>query len=99
MVQIKWTLLAIDDLKSIYEYIARDSKKYAKLEVIKITTRTKALKNNPCLGKPFRERADSGIRELIEGHYRIIYKIVDSERIDILTVHHASRDLSKRDIA
>jgi len=35
MVQLKWTLIAIDDLRSIYEFIARDSKKFAKIEVIK----------------------------------------------------------------
>jgi len=40
MVQIRWTLIATDDLKSIYEYIARDSKKYAKIEVVKIKLRT-----------------------------------------------------------
>ncbi|MFM9945529.1 MAG: type II toxin-antitoxin system RelE/ParE family toxin [Bacteroidia bacterium] len=62
MVQIKWTLLATDDLKSIYEYIARDSKKFAKIEVIKIKLRTKILKNKPFLGKQVRERNDSNKR-------------------------------------
>ncbi|MDN3725167.1 type II toxin-antitoxin system RelE/ParE family toxin [Aequorivita sp. SDUM287046] len=38
------------------------------------------------------------IRELVEGNYRIIYRIVSKKRIDILTVHHSSRDLSKRKI-
>lgn len=36
MVQIKWTNLAVFDLEEIYEYIARDSKKYAQLQAIKI---------------------------------------------------------------
>jgi toxin ParE1/3/4 len=34
------------------------------------------------------------LRELIEGNYRIIYRIVSEERIDILTIHHSSRLLS-----
>jgi plasmid stabilization system protein ParE len=38
------------------------------------------------------------IRELIEGNYRIIYKIVNDSRIDILTIHHSSRDLLRRNI-
>lgn len=66
MVQIKWTLLAKEDLKSIYEYITRDSKKYAKVEIIKIKLRTQILKNKPFIGKQFRERPDSRMRELID---------------------------------
>ena len=30
------------------------------------------------------------MRELVEGNYRIIYKLVDKGRIDILTIHHRS---------
>ena len=32
------------------------------------------------------------MRELVEGNYRNIYKLVDKGRIDILTIHHRSRD-------
>lgn len=35
MVQIKWTLQAKDDLKTIAEYIKLDSTRCAKLQVIK----------------------------------------------------------------
>lgn len=41
MVQINWTKTAVDDLKSIAEYISKDSVKYAKLQVIRIKHRTK----------------------------------------------------------
>jgi toxin ParE1/3/4 len=98
MVQLKWTLIAIDDLRSIYEFIARDSKKFAKIEVIKIKLRTKVLKDKPFIGKQVRERNDSRIRELIEGNYRIIYKVIDDKRIDILTIHHGTRDLKRREL-
>jgi len=96
MVQINWTSLAIDDLQSIYEYIARGSKKYAKIEVLKIKLRTNILKKTPQVGKQVREKKDTRFRELIEGNYRIIYKIVDEKRVDIVTVHHSSRDLVRR---
>ena len=39
------------------------------------------------------------IRELIEGNYRIIHKIVSENQIDILTIHHSARDLTKRPIS
>jgi plasmid stabilization system protein ParE len=32
MVQVKWTKLAIEDLKGNYDYIARDYVKFAKIE-------------------------------------------------------------------
>ncbi|MEA3447449.1 MAG: type II toxin-antitoxin system RelE/ParE family toxin [Bacteroidota bacterium] len=40
----------------------------------------------------------SNIRELIEGNYRIIYRIVKEDQINILTIHHAARDLRKRSL-
>lgn len=98
MVQIRWTRLALLDLKGIYDYIAKDSRKYAKLEVIKIKTRTKILKTRPLIGKEVIEKDDIRVRELIEGNYRIIYKIIDNDQIDILTIHHSARDLERREI-
>ena len=98
MVQLNWTFQAKDDLKSIADYISRDSKLYAKLQVVRIRNRTRILKSQIRLGKIVSEIDKKNIRELIEGRYRIIYKIVSKNRIDILTVHHSSRDLKRRSI-
>lgn len=98
MVQINWTLLAVNDLKSIAEYISKDSVQYAKLQIARIKLRTRILKSQTYSGKIVAEINKNNIRELIEGNYRIIYKIVSEERIDILTIHHSSRDLTKRKI-
>ena len=46
------------------------------------------------IGKEVTERGDFAVRELVEGNYRIIYKLVDKGRIDILTIHHRSRDFN-----
>jgi len=98
MVQIRWTKLAVEDLKSISDYISRDSIRYAKMQVLKLKTRTKLLKTNPLAGKPVPEYENQQFRELIEGNYRIIYKVIDKNRIDILTIHHSSRDLMVRQL-
>lgn len=37
-------------------------------------------------------------RELVEGSYRIIYKVISDHQVDILTVHHSVRDLRRRNI-
>jgi addiction module RelE/StbE family toxin len=98
MVRLNWTFQAKDDLKAIAEYISRDSKRYAKLQVIRIKNRTRILKTQVRSGKIVPEINKENIRKLIEGNYRIIYKTVKDNRIDILTIHHSARDFTKRKI-
>jgi len=98
MVRINWTFQAKDDLKDIAEYISKDSKRYAKLQVTRLKTRTRVLKTQTRSGKIVSEINRENIRELIEGSYRIIYKIVEDNQIDILTIHHSARDLTRRKI-
>ncbi len=96
MVQINWTKLAVSDLESIFEYISKDSKFYAKRQVLKIKNATTILKTFPLVGKIVVEIEKPDFREVIEGNYRIIYKIVTKYRIDIITIHHVARSLPKR---
>ena len=98
MVRINWTFQAKDDLKDIAEYISKDSKRYAKLQVTRLKIRTRILKTQTRSGKIVPEINRENIRELIEGSYRIIYKIVEDNQIDILTIHHSARDLTRRKI-
>lgn len=98
MVQVNWTIQAKNDLRSIFDYISKDSRKYAQLQILRLAARTHILKNQIYSGKVVQELGKQNIRELIEGNYRIIYKIVKEDRVDILTVHHSSRDLSRRKV-
>ncbi|MFN0050236.1 MAG: type II toxin-antitoxin system RelE/ParE family toxin, partial [Cytophagales bacterium] len=72
--------------------------KFAKIQIIKVKMRTKILKQNPQAGKMVIELDKANIRELVEGNYRIVYKILDEHSIDILTIHHGARDISGRGI-
>jgi len=99
MVQINWTYQAKDDLKSIALYISTDSIKYARLQINKIKERTQVLKSFSKSGRVVPEIGDENIRELIEGQFRIIYKICSMSKIDILTIYHSARDLSKTTIS
>lgn len=56
MVQINWTRTAVEDLKSIFDYIAKDSKKYAQLQTLKLKSRTLILKSKPFIGKKVAEK-------------------------------------------
>lgn len=93
MVQVNWTLQAIQDLKNIAEYISKDSKIYAKRQILKIRQRTDVLKSQTYSGRMVPEVQDKNIREVFQGNYRIIYKIVSENQIDILTIHHSARNL------
>jgi len=94
MVKIIWTQRSLTDLKSIAEYISKDSVKYASLTLERIIDVTKYLETNPRLGRMVPEigRNDK-IREIILDNYRIIYKITITETLHILTVHHSSKRL------
>jgi toxin ParE1/3/4 len=58
-----------------------------------IFERTQILKNFPEAGRVVPEFNNPNIRELTEGNYRIIYEIISSEVVEILTVQHSSRKL------
>lgn len=98
MVQINWTLQSVSELKGIAEHISKDSKQYAKLQVVRIRNRVRILQSLPYAGRIVPETDKQDIRELIEGSYRIIYKIVHDSQIDILTIHHSARDLTRKHI-
>ncbi|MCO4294029.1 type II toxin-antitoxin system RelE/ParE family toxin [Solitalea sp. MAHUQ-68] len=92
MVKVVWTDLALADLKSIHEYISKDSKFYADRYVDKLIKRVDQLENYPQSGRMVPEFSKEYIRELIEGSYRIIF-IVEADRIGIIRVHHSAQQL------
>jgi addiction module RelE/StbE family toxin len=92
MVNIIWTEYAIEDLRLIHEYISKDSKRYADRLVEKIIERVDQLQNFNKSGRVVPEFNSEAIRELIEGNYRIVYK-VSTNQIAIVRIHHAARQL------
>ena len=95
MVKVVWTDNAIHDLDDIGEYIAKDSERYAKVVIQNLFESADILESHPKAGRVVPEFNIKNLRELIRENYRIVYRIVDIYRIDILTVHHSSRLLTK----
>ena len=91
MAEIIWTDSAIQDLNDIGDYIAKDSERYAQITVNRLFDSVDILETYPHAGKIVSEFNDVSIRELIRGNYRIVYQIIDENRIDILTVHNCAR--------
>jgi len=94
MVKIVWTQQAIDDLKSIHDYISAESKVYAKRMIEKLIACVHQLERFPESGRIVPELGQNSIRELIEGNYRIVYKI-NPDHIGIVRIHHSARLLDK----
>lgn len=91
MVKLTWTELSTEDLSQIFEYIAKDSSRYASITVNKIYNRAQDILVNPYVGRIVPELNDKFIREVISGNYRIVYKIISRTQVDILRIYHSAR--------
>ena len=90
--KILWTDPAIEDLRNLHGYIAKDSEEYANSFVERIILSVDKLANFPRIGRMVPEADQETIRELLYHNYRIIYRI-NNDLIEILTVVHGRRDL------
>lgn len=88
---VKWTSPAKMDLKKIYDYIAEDSKYYAKRVAQDIVEKTEGLNDFPEIGRIVPEINDKKIRELIIYSYRLVYEVKNDD-VDILAIIHGKRD-------
>ncbi|MFW5700800.1 MAG: type II toxin-antitoxin system RelE/ParE family toxin [Cyclobacteriaceae bacterium] len=93
MVKLIWTELSTEDLKEIFDYIAKDSVRYASITVNKIYNRAQDIIDNPYVGRIVPQINIKVIREVISGNYRIVYKIINEYQVDILRVYHSARSL------
>ena len=73
------------DIDSIFEYISRDSTRYANETSANIYSRITQLGNSPYLGRYIPELSNKHFRELVYKNYRIVYDI--SEDLDTVYIH------------
>ena len=91
MAQVTLSNAALGDLKSIFDYISIDSEYYAERVINNILQRITVLETQIRIGKPVPEFEDDLIREILEGHYRIIYKIENEHNVSIARIYHGAR--------
>ncbi len=96
MMRITFTNRAIDDLDAITEYRSVYSPTYADHLIDTIIAKVDQLKAFPEMGRKVPEFNLVYLRELIHYDYRIVYKIVSNEQIDVITIQHSSRNLEER---
>jgi len=93
MGQIHWSEPALDDLRDIVSFVAKDSPAYAVKLANRIIEAPRHLATFPRLGSIMPELRQDIVRELLIRPYRIIYLVRDPDCY-VLAVVHTSRDLS-----
>ena len=87
-----WSNTAKSDLRAIHDFIAYDSKHYAKMVTQDIVAKAEVLADLRQIGRVVPELGDDTIREVSQYSYRIIYQ-VSQQDIHILAVIHKRREL------
>lgn len=87
-----WSAPAKADLRSIHDFIATDSRHYAKKVVQDLIDKTDILDRLPRIGQVVPELGDDNIRQLQLYSYRLIYEI-KGEGVVVLAVVHKRREL------
>lgn len=98
MARVRWTPQSVSDVEQIAEYIAKDSRVYASIQAERFFDAVKILEDQVRAGRIVPEIGDDDIREIIVGFYRIIYRVVNDQQADILTVHHSRRNPDNNDV-
>lgn len=94
---VVWSGPAIDDLRALHAYIARDEPAAARGVADKIRAQVLLLREQPLIGREVPELEPRPYRELIVGPNRIVYE-VEPRRVVILRVWHGRRQLGQRDV-
>lgn len=92
---ITWSAQARRDLQAIRDFIANDSKHYAQLQIERLISRVERAAGMPSRGHPVHEFIESGLREVHEGSYRIIYGVFGDE-FQVVTIVHMKQRVTRR---
>ncbi len=92
---IAWSDQARRDLCAIQDFIARDSEHYAHLQIERLIFRVERVATMPSRGHPVHEALESGLREVHEGFYRIIYRTQNDE-MQVVTIVHMKQRLARK---
>lgn len=94
--KIKWTVRALNDLHDIYEFIAKDSKRYAQIQIENIQNSVSNLTSFPLMGHNVPEFPHLPYREILVGNYRVLYRFEeDQDFVIVMSVVHGRRLLKK----
>ncbi|UXI02372.1 type II toxin-antitoxin system RelE/ParE family toxin [Photobacterium sp. TY1-4] len=94
--KVVWSPLALQKLGDAAEFISLDNPAAAGNWVNEVFDQTELLGTMPEMGRMVPEMPDTHYREIIFGHYRIIYSL--SHEIRVLTVRNCRQILTEDDV-
>jgi addiction module RelE/StbE family toxin len=94
MAIVRWTQHALDDLRDIHDFIARDSPRAAESLVDRLLTATERLATFPESGRVVPEFPELTYREIIVSSYRALYR-QEENAVWIAAVIHGRRHLDR----
>lgn len=86
--KLRWSRQAQQDLLKIGRYIAKDKPAAARKWVEVLRKRAQQAAQFPNSGRIVPEYGQSSIREVVQGNYRIVYR-VKNESVEVITVFEA----------
>ena len=97
---VVWTQPALEKLLAITRYIQADNPSAARRFATSVKAKVGRLQAFPESGRLVPEFSSSGLREVIIGDYRIIYRVLKSPlTVQLLAVHHGARLLESEQIS
>jgi plasmid stabilization system protein ParE len=90
--RVDWTSDAAEELRLVWEYVAKDSPSRAAMVARKIVDAADDLAQFPLMGREVPEWQNPDLRERVVYSYRIIYR-VRRDRAIILAIVHGARQL------
>lgn len=94
--EVIWTSQSVRQLNKYADFIAEDNVSAAEKWVLTLLSKTDQLRDLPKSGRTVPEYNDPNLREIIEGDYRLIYRI-KKDKIFIQSVRHTRQNLKKRE--
>ena len=88
--KVHWTGRALARLNAIQAYIAQHNPDAALRIVHAIVHRSQQIKVFPHSGRRVADYARDDVRELIEGQYRIVYRVLPTQ-LDVVAVMHVAQ--------
>jgi toxin ParE1/3/4 len=85
-----WTKLALEHFERLLDYISADSPIAACRFGEKLMAKVDLLQAHPNLGAHVPEDESRSLREILQGNYRILYR-VEGDVVYLVALHHAAR--------
>ncbi len=96
--RVIWTEQAAERLRQIETFVARDDPEAAERLIDRLINRGDALTDHPDRGRRLPELPESGLRELLIGNYRIVYRRTP-KTVEVLTVFDGHRLLREDELS